>query len=345
MMASERTKKYPTAFAERNLVVVALVGLTVLVVIFGVTFRADSLPIIGGGKTYSATFAEAGGLKKGNEVRVAGVKVGKVTGLELDGRTVDVSFRVKGVDLGDQTSASIKVKTMLGQKYLSLDPLGRKALDGPIQLANTTTPYDVNEAFSDLSSTVDEIDTEKMEQSFEALSAAFKDTPESVRQVVSGLTDLSRTISSRDEELASLLESTTEVSGTLKDRNSEFAKIITDGSSLLGELESRRDAVRKMLQGTARLGTELTGLVKDNEDQLRPALAKLDKVSAILNRNQDNLDAALKKLGPYYRVLASATGNGRWVDSYICGLFDDQDAPLLENDVERNCDPAKGGGR
>lgn len=345
MMATEKTKKYPTAFAERNLVVVALVGLTVLVVIFALTFRADSLPVVGGGKTYHATFAEAGGLKKGNEVRVAGVKVGKVSSLELDGRTVKISFKIKGVDLGDQTTAAIKVKTMLGQKYLSLDPSGRSPLDGTIPLANTTTPYDVNEAFSDLSTTVDEIDTDKMEQSFEALSDAFKDTPESVRQMVSGLTDLSRTISSRDEQLASLLESTSEVSGTLKDRNAEFAKIITDGSSLLGELESRRESVRKMLQGTARLGTELTGLVKDNEDQLRPALAKLDKVSAILTRNQDNLDSALKKLGPYYRMLASATGNGRWVDAYLCGLFDDKQAPVLENDVERNCAPVKGGGR
>lgn len=345
MMARSGTKKYPVAFAERNLVVVAVVGLTVLVLIFFVTFRADSLPIIGGGKTYSAKFAEAGGLKKGNEVRIAGVKVGKVTGLSLDGKVVSVKFRVKGVDLRDQTTAAVKVKTMLGQKYLSLDPIGRKSLDGPIPLANTTTPYDVNEAFSQLATTVNEIDTDKMEKSFEVLSDAFKDTPKSVRTLVSGLTDLSRTISSRDEELASLLESTNKVSGTLKDRNAEFAKIINDGSSLLGELEQRRSAVHKLLTGTSQLSLALTGIIKDNEDQLKPALAKLDKVSAILNRNQDNLDSALKKLGPYYRVLSSATGNGRWVDSYICGFFDASQNPVLENDVERNCDPAKGGGR
>ena len=344
-MATAGPKRYPVAFAERNKVAVALTGIFVLVALFTLTFRADSLPIIGGGKTFEAKFAEAGGLKKGNEVRVAGIKVGEVTGLSLDGKVVTVKFRVKDVELGDQTSASVKVKTMLGQKYLSLDPLGTKDLDGPIPLARTTTPYDVNAAFSDLSSTITEIDTVKMEQSFEALSDTFKNTPKSVRTVVTGLTDLSRTISSRDEELAELLKSTSTVSGTLKNRNAEFASLINDGSALLGELERRRNAVGAMLDGTSRLGVQLQGLVRDNEEQLKPALAKLDRVSAILQRNQDNLDSALKKLGPYYRVIASAMGNGRWIDAYVCGLFDNQGAPVLDNDVARNCQPAKGGGR
>lgn len=337
--------KYPTAFAERSKVAIAVVGLVTLAVIFLGTFNAQSLPIIGGGSIHTANFAEAGGLKSGNEVRVAGIKVGKVTDISLHGTVVRVKFRIKGVEMGDQTTAAVKVKTMLGQKFLAIDPAGRNELRGPIPVSHTTTPYDVNAALSDLSTTVGEIDTAKLEQSFNVLSDAFKDTPESVQTMVKGLTDLSRTISSRDTQLADLFESTSKVTKTLKDRNGEFAKLINDGDSLLTELQKRRDAVTAMLKGTARLGVQLRGLVKDNENQLKPALAKLDKVSKILQNNQDNLEAALKQLGPYYRVLASATGNGHWVDSYICGLFDANDAPLLKNDVERNCTPAKGGGK
>ena len=339
------TKTFPTAFAERNKIAIALIGMTVMAVLCLLTFNAASLPFIGGGKVYSAQFAEAGGLKEGNEVRVAGVKVGKVSDVSLHGSVVQVTFRVKGVRLGDQTAAAIKVKTMLGQKFLALDPLGRGTLDSPIPVDRTTTPYDVNAAFSDLSDTIEQIDTDKVEESFEALSDAFKDTPESVRTTITGLTDLSRTISSRDVELGELLESTSSVTKTLKDRNAEFASLINDGSDLLGELEKRRDAVKDMLQGTARLGTQLEGLVADNEKALKPALARLDELSVILQRNQDNLDKALAKLGPYYRVVTSAMGNGKWVDSYICGLFDKAGAPILDNDVERSCSPAKGGGR
>lgn len=337
--------RYRTAFSERNKVVVALVGIFAMVLVFLGTFSADSLPVVGGGKVYTAHFAEAGGLRSGNEVRVAGVKVGKVVSIGLDGTVVEVKFRAKGVDLGDQTSAAIKVKTMLGQKYLSLDPLGRGALTAAIPVTRTTTPYDVNAAFSDLSTTIEQIDTDRVEESFVALAEAFENTPESVRQTVTGLTSLSRTISSRDDELGDLLKSTSSVTKTLADRNAEFEKIITNGSSLLGELQKRRDAVKDMLEGTSRLGIQLRGLVTDNERTLAPALEHLDKVSAILQRNQDNLDSALAKLGPYYRVVTSAMGNGKWVDSYICGMFDDAGAPILENDVERTCKPANGGGQ
>ncbi|RYJ07427.1 MAG: MCE family protein [Actinomycetales bacterium] len=344
-MTDRRTQRYPTAFGERNKITIAVVGILVLAVLFLLTFNAQSLPIIGGGAKHQAYFAEAGGLKEGNEVRVAGVKVGKVTGLELDRGRVVVTFRAKGVELGDATTAAVKVKTTLGQKFLAIDPLGRGELDGPIPLARTTTPYDVNEAFSDLSDTIGQIDTPKLEQSLEALAGTFRNTAPSVRKAVSGLTDLSRVVSKRDEELATLLQATRKVSGTLKDRNTEIAALLTDGSSLLDELGKRRETVEALLDGTSRLGVQLKGLVRDNEKQLEPALAKLDKVAAILQRNQDNLDAALKRLGPYYRTVGSSLGNGPWVDAYICGLFDDQKAPELRNDVVRNCDPKKGGGR
>lgn len=337
--------RYPLSFAERNKVIIALGGIAALVTVFLLTFNAASLPIIGNGDTYTAEFRESGGLREGNEVRVAGVKVGEVTSVTLDKDKVVVSFQVKGVKLGDQTSAAIEVRTLLGRKYLALSPQGQGELAGAIPVERTTTPYDVNAAFSDLSDEITDIDTAKLEESFRALSAAFEDTPQAVRDMVDGLSALSKTISSRDEELATLLTSTTSVTGTLAERNEEFAKIISDGALLLDELEQRRDAVHDMLTGTARLGTQIEGLVKDNEKTLAPALAKLDRVSEILQRNQDHLEEALKKMGPYYRVLVSATGNGRWIDSYLCGLFDEDGAPVLDNDVVRNCQPTKGASR
>ncbi len=336
--------RYGKSFAERNTVVVAVVGLVALTLIFLATFNAKSLPIIGEGPEFKAQFAEAGGLKEGNEVRVSGVKVGSVSDIALEDGVVIVTFRAKGVELGEETSAAVKVKTLLGQKYLSVDPGGRGELTEAIPLDRTTTPYDVTAAFSDLSDNIGEINTNQLEDSFTALADAFRDTPDSVKATVDGLTDLSRTISSRDEELATLFEATTEVTGTFANRNSELEALITDGNLLLQELASRRATVEALLEGTSRLGTQLQGLVADNEATLQPALAQLDEVAAILTRNQSNLDAALAKLGPYYRVLASASGNGRWVDAYLCGLFGPDGAPQLTNDVERNCQPVSGGG-
>jgi phospholipid/cholesterol/gamma-HCH transport system substrate-binding protein len=332
-------RRFPTAFDERNKVLIAVIALVVLIAGFFGAFYADSLPVIGGGKQRSAYFTESGGLKAGNEVRVAGVKVGKVNKVDLVGDKVVVTFRTKGVHLGEQTSAAIKVKTLLGQKYLALDPAGKADLGSSIPASRTTTPYDVAAAFSDLSTTVDEIDTKQMEKSMDVLSEAFKNTPESVKSMVSGLTDLSRTISTRDGQLSELFAQTSKVTNSLSSRNTELASLIEDGDALLTELQSRRDAVKKMLTGTAALGKQVRGLVADNTKQLAPALAKLDEVSAILQRNQASLDKALKNIGPYYRMLTNAMGNGHWVDSYLCGLFDATGSPVLENDVVRNCEP------
>lgn len=335
--------RFPTAFTERNRVMIAVIGLVVMGILFYGAMNMTSLPVLGQGKVHQAVFTEGGGLRAGDEVRVAGVRVGEVTDVKLDGDRVRVSFRAKDVHLPSATTAAIKVKTMLGQKFLAVDPLGGGTLAGEIPVERTTTPYDVNAAVSDFSRTLGEIDTAQLEKSFDTLATAFEDTPESVQKMVGGLTELSRTISSRDTELADLLKATDSVTGTLASRNSELAALFTDGSELLAELQNRRDAVRAMWTGTRDLGIQVRGLVRDNDKTLAPALAKLDRVTAILNRNQKNLNQALSKLGPYYRVLASATGNGRWIDSYLCGLFDENGDPVLQNDVVRDCAP--GGAR
>lgn len=336
-------RRFPTSFAERNRIVIAIIGLVALAATFFVTFNADGLPVIGGGDRHQAYLAETAGLRAGDEVRVAGVKVGKVTGIELDRDRVLVTFRVKGVRLGEESTAGVKIKTLLGKKFLSVDPHGTGELDEPIALDHTTTPYDVQAAFSQLSENLGEIDTDQMEDALATMGEVLADTPEAVRGTVSGLTRLSETISSRDDDLARLFKATEGVTGTLATRNEEIGKLIDDGDLLLDELANRREAIRRMFKATKTLGIELAGVVRDNEEQLRPALEKLDQVAAMLQRNQRHLNDAIAVLGPYYRMLTAAMGNGRWVDSYICGLFDAQDAPVLDKDVVRDCRP--GGAR
>ena len=225
-------------FRDRNPVTIGAISLTVITALVLLAFNAQSLPFIGGGTTYKAQFSEAAGLQPDDVVRIAGVKVGKVESLALEDGAVTVEFRVKDAFVGDQSEAAIKIETVLGAKYLALVPRGAGELDpdDPIPLERTASPYDVVEAFADLSTTVDQIDTAQLASSFEVLAETFADTPDEVRTSLQGLARLSDTIASRDAQLQQLLGATRKVTDVLADRNGEFTQLILDSNTLLTEI-------------------------------------------------------------------------------------------------------------
>ena len=318
------------SFRSRNPITIGVTGLVVIALALLAAVYSDDLPIIGGGTTYQAQFSEAAGIKPSDEVRIAGVKVGKVTDVDLDGASVLVSFKVKDAWMGDRTRAAIKIKTLLGQKYIALEPDGGSTLDPgkPIPRNRTVAPYDVLEAFRGLADTVDAIDTPQLAKSFEVLSQTFANTSDNVKGALDGLSALSKTISSRDEQLAQLLGNTAQITKTLADRDAEVAKLIEDGNKLLDEVRRRKQAISSLLDGTKKLSAELKGLVDDNSKQLDPVLKELDQFTAMLQRNQDSLAKGIEKFAPFVRQFNNTIGNGRWFDNYICGLLPPSVGPI-----------------
>ncbi|WP_020657829.1 MCE family protein [Amycolatopsis benzoatilytica] len=308
---------------ERNQASVGAVTLVLLVLVTATTYFSDSIPMFGNGTTYSAAFAESAGLAPDNEVQVAGVKVGQVTSVELGHKQVLVKFRVKGVRVGDASTASIEIKTLLGEKYLALDTKGggTQSPDATIPVQRTRTPFQLQDAFNQLSTTVGDIDTKQLAQSFTTLSDSLKDSPQYLKDTLSGLSALSKTVSSRDADLHALLANTSKISKTLSDRNAQVQQVIGDGNLLLSELQQRRDQISALLKGTQQISQQLSGLVADNRTQIGPTLAALGKVTDVLQRNQGNLDRSLALMAPFARVGANATGNGRWFEGYLCGLL------------------------
>lgn len=317
-------------FRERNPYAIGIISITVLVLVLVAAFYSDNLPIIGGGTTYSADFTEDAGLQSGDDVRIAGVKVGKVTSVGLEGDHVKVTFQVKNAWVGDQSTADIKIKTLLGAKYLAVDPQGTAALDPntAIPVARTTSPYDVLDAFSGLSQTIQQLNTTQLAQSFQVLSRTFSNTPANVRSALDGLSALSRTISSRDAELAQLLSNTGQVSKTLASRDQQVQQLLGDGTTLLNMLDDREQAIATLLSGTQALSRQLSGLVNDNQQQLNPVLAQLNQFTTMLKNNQTSLANGISLLAPFVRLFANTVGNGRWFDNYICGLLPPSIGPI-----------------
>jgi phospholipid/cholesterol/gamma-HCH transport system substrate-binding protein len=311
-------------FRERNPVVVGVAGLVALGALLTVAFQAENLPLIGGGTSYHASFSEAGGIQTGNEVRVAGVKVGKVTGVDLEGSHVRVDFRVadSDVELGRQTSATIRIKTVLGQKYLSLEPAGPGKLDGgaEIPLSRTAAPFDVQDAVGGLAETVEKIDTKQLATAFATIADTFKDSPAEVSASLEGLSRLSTTVASRDQQLTALLSRTRTVTQVLADRDQQFQRLVADGNLLLAEISRRREAIHTLLVSTAQLSDQLIELVAENRAELEPALKQLRAVVGILEANQTQIDQTVPRLARFVQAFSNVLGNGRWFDTYVACL-------------------------
>jgi phospholipid/cholesterol/gamma-HCH transport system substrate-binding protein len=310
-------------FRERNPVPIGAISIAAILILLVMAFKAGDLPLIGGGDTYKAAFAESGGLKVNDEVRIAGVRVGKVTGIDLDGNKVIATFKVDTPSkFGTETGAAIKVKTLLGAMFISLEPRGDGQLkeDTTIPVERTTSPYNVVQAFSGLADRAQKIDTARLAKSIDTLAELTDDTPVAFQSTLRGLSRLSETVASRNEQIGQLLGNLDTVSGTLADRDQDIIALMKDSDVLLRALVARRDAVHQLLVSTSRLSTELTLLVQQTRADLKPALSNLQGVVNLLLKNQSNLDESLRLMAPFYRVFANTLGSGPWFDTWIQNL-------------------------
>lgn len=323
-------------FEEMNLLRVGLVTLTLLLVAILVSLNSGYLHRKLTSGTYTALFSEAGGLKKGDEVRLAGVVVGKVDAVALRGKAVEARFTVfDGSNLGETTGAAIKTGTALGTKYLAVLPSGPGELEdgAQIPLERTSAPYDVQQLLDTLTRKTEELDVEQVAASMNTLADTFGDTPDEVRGAVEGLGRLSETIASRDAELQSLLDNAAGVTGVLAERSANITTLLTDGNLLLEELERRRETIRSLLIHITGAVNQLNGLVDDNDEQLGPALKELEQLLDLLRRNDKNLAAVVHGLDIYVGSLGEAISAGPWFYALVPNLaptnFAQQNLPAV----------------
>ncbi len=298
---------------------IALAGFVLMAVAMACAMNFQKLPIFGAGTTYHAEFTDAAGLQEGEEVRVAGVKVGKVTGIALDGDQVVVSFTVRDVGLGSATTASIEVKTLLGQHYLNVTPAGGDELEAgsTIPLARTTTPMNLVPAFQELTTTVQEIDTDQVAEAFDELALTLDATAPEVGDTLRGLTRLSRAVSTRDRQIRELFDRASHVSGVVATRDRELGELLTGSDQILQTLVERRELINRLIAGTRDLATQVSGLVDDNEAALAGTLGKLDQVLQILRDNRTNIDDTMKYGTVYAREFTNVGGSGEWFDATL----------------------------
>lgn len=309
-------------FRDRDPVKLGIWGTVGVVVLMGVSLNYDRIPYINGTHGATAYVADAAGLNTGDEVQVAGMNVGTVRAIDLDGDRVRVRFDIDtDVELGADTSVQIKTDSILGRRALGVFSDGRGELeDRTIPLERSSVPYSLTSALGDLSDTVEAMDTDKVDEALTVLAETMEGSSPEVRGAIDGITRLSRTLNERDQAVSELLEKAAGTTDVLGRRSDQINQLMVDGNILFTELDLRRRALSELIVNVDELARQLSGLVQDNEAQLGPALDKLERVSDLLIRNKEDIDLGLRRIVPFSTALSEAVASGPWFNAYISNL-------------------------
>lgn len=313
------------SFGERNQFAVGAVGLAIIAAIVLGALNYDKLPFLSQGKNYSAYFAEASGIRDGATVQVSGMRVGSVSGVELDGQRVLVTFKIDGdVRIGDRSEAAVKTKSLLGTKYLEVTPRGDGWQDGTIPLDRTTPAYQLPDALGDLSATISGLNTNQLSDSLRVLSETFADTPPELRVAIEGVSRFSETLNERDAELRSLLGNANKATTVLAERSDQIVGLVRNSNALLAELQAQSAALDAISGNISALSRQLRGFIAENDETLKPAIDKLNGVLTILDNRKERLQKSLKLMGDYAMSLGESVSGGPFFKSYVANLLPGQ---------------------
>ncbi len=303
---------------EASIMRLGAISLVLLFVACAAAFNLQKFPGFRG-EGFHAEFSDASGLRKGNIVQVAGIKVGRVNNVRITGNKVTVDFDVHDATLGPTTRASVQVLNLLGEKYLEIVPQGSGKLEsgGTIPVARTDAGYDIVGTLSTLTTKTEDIDTAQLSKALSTMAGTLKQAAPEVQSSFSGLSRISRTIASRDEEFGLLLQRAERVTDLLDKRKGDLVTLMKQGDLIFKELINRRQAIHSLLVNSRALAVQLRGLAQDNEKQIGPALAELGKTTKFLTDREAQLRKTINRLGPYASILINIIGTGPWFDAYV----------------------------
>lgn len=302
---------------ERDPMRVGIVTIAVLGLI-GAAVLVLSVTSFGTAK-YTAVVEHTAGLRKGEDVQVHGVNLGKVTGVELEEDHVVVSFVLdKDIELGDETTATVKVATLLGSHYLEVDPNGSGSLaNGQIPIDRTSVPYNLQDVIEEGTEALEELDPDILAKALTAMAGTLGASQEEIGPALEGVARLSEVISKRSEQVGDLLTSTRSVTDQLSESSEDIVGLMKQANLVVSEITTRKETIHTLLVETKDLSEALTAIVKSTNGKLKPALDDLNSALKSLNRQDKQLTHLLEVMAPSVRYLANATGSGPFVPLYL----------------------------
>jgi phospholipid/cholesterol/gamma-HCH transport system substrate-binding protein len=313
-------------FRERSPMLIGILSIVLITVGMVLSFSIDKLPFVKQAYEVQAEFANAAGLAAENQVRVAGIKVGTVSEIELDHDRVRVTMEIdNGTNIPDDAFAEIKLATLLGTKFIEIQGHGGGEpflADGDtIPLERTNVPYEIYQASNEGTGVLEGLDGPALNDMLREVATLVETTQDELGSALAGLNDLGSSLNSKQDELTSLLSETDELTAFLADEGDEIVKLVDASNVVLQTLVEERDEIQSLLDTTQFTAKELTELLQNNRGNVDKILTRLNNALDVLANNVEHLDVALEYAGPSSRYFAKVFSQGRWGDIYECAII------------------------
>ena len=310
------------ALQPANRVRVGVLAIAVVVLIVGVGQSFSSLPMLFATPSYYAQFSDSGGLSKGDKVRILGMDVGTVQDLKIDGDHVVMKFSTGTRTIGTESRLAIRTDTLLGKKVLEIEPRGTRPLrpGAVLALGQSTTPYQIYDAFFDVTKAASGWNIETVKKSLNVLSQTVNQTYPHLSAALDGVAKFSDTLGKRDEQLKHLLAEARKVAGVLGDRSKQINALLRNTQALLAAFNERGRAIDALLANVSAFSTQVQGLIKDNPN-LHHLLEQLRTVTDVLVVHKKDLADVLNTLRNYTAALSEAVGSGPYFKVMIGNLL------------------------
>ncbi|MDL9937437.1 MCE family protein [Gordonia sp. ABSL1-1] len=314
-----------THFYENKRFWYGLIGAVVIAVILVGVVGLGSAHI--GKTTYTGEFQQAGGIRPGDKVRVAGINKGEVSNTELKGYYVEVTMKLDDdVKVSADGIAEIKMSTLLGQRYVdvSLGSSQEPLKDNNFEIQNTRVPYDLQRAIEAGAPILNGIESQPFADSIKELNHQLKDAPAITKPTVDALTEMSKVVTNRRDQINQLIADTKTVSNVVNGNQAQLAIIIGQGRQLAQKITAREALVTKLLDGIAELTEQAKAVAGENGNQFAPIMANLNTISQGLEKNRANLRKLLEILPVTARMTNNIIGDGPYANGYLpWGIFPD----------------------
>ncbi len=279
---------------------------------------------VGKSTTYHAQFSDVTGLLAGNEVRIAGVKAGKIDKIALKGKLADVTLSLEGDRrLTEANRLELRYRNLVGERYLAVvEGTGAATLMKPgstVPLVRTKNALDLTILFNGFRPLFQALDPKTVNDvSFEIVKT-LQGEGGTVDTLLARTASLTTTLANKDAVIGRVVDNLTTVLDTLDNRDTELNDLITQLRRLASGFAADRKTIGSSIAGIGDLTDATTSLLLDIRPGLKGDIASLQKLAKNLDDNKAVVDGVLQRLPDKLNKIVATATYGGWFNFYLCG--------------------------